>query len=79
MPMIETKLLECFQAVFPSMPEAKLRAAVMADLAQWDSLATITLATVVQETFALEIEPEDLPQLTSFQSIAEYLRRRTAT
>ena len=39
----------------------------------WDSLAAVTVAAVVQEEFNVEIDPEVLPLLGSFEMYRSYL------
>ena len=74
MTVIEDKLLDCMMTVFPTIPEGELREASMENLAQWDSLSTVTIAALIEESFEIEIDPEDLTKLTSFESIASFLK-----
>jgi acyl carrier protein len=70
-----TRLVKCFGAVFPEVPEAELPQASTATVAAWDSLASITLLTVLEEEFGIAIDPEQLEHLQSFQSVLEYVER----
>ena len=70
------RLLNCFAALFPEVPAGELPEASTATIAAWDSVASITLLTVLEEEFGLEIEPEQLEHLQSFQSVLEYLDRQ---
>lgn len=74
--MIESKLLDCMKAVFPTVSEGTLAEASMENLAQWDSLSTVTIAALIEENFEVEIEPEDLVKLTSFKNIASFLKEQ---
>jgi acyl carrier protein len=78
MVVIENKLTECMKTVFPTVPEQELVNASMESLAQWDSLATVTIAALIEEDFGIEIDPEDLSKLTSYQSIASFLNQQEA-
>ena len=76
MTVIESKLVECMKTVFPTVPEEKLTDASIENLGQWDSLSTVTIAALIEESFEIEIEPENLAKLTSFQNIASFLKEQ---
>ncbi|MCL5746055.1 MAG: acyl carrier protein [Acidobacteria bacterium] len=42
----------------------------------WDSVAHITLLTVVDEEFGIKTDLEDAEQLTSFDNLLEHVRGR---
>jgi acyl carrier protein len=71
----ETRLLKCFGAVFPGLSETQLRSANTTRVENWDSVATVTLITLIEEEFNIEVEAEDLEALVSFSSVLEYLQR----
>jgi acyl carrier protein len=71
----ENRLLRCFMAVFPGLTPEEIRATSAQSESVWDSLSTVTLAAVVQEEFNVEIDPEILPDLDSFEAFFNYLRR----
>lgn len=75
----EQKLVECFRAVFPSLTEDHIRDASPDTVEEWDSIAGVTLVTVLEEEFGLSIDPADLPELGSFVSILGYVRGRRPT
>jgi acyl carrier protein len=70
------RLTKCFSAVFPELTENAIHSASPETVPAWDSLASVTLTTVVEEEFALEIDAEDIESLVSFQKLLEYLRAR---
>ncbi len=72
----QARLLKCFSAVFPELPESQIPAASPTSVKEWDSVATITLLTVVEEEFRVQFEPEELEQLVSFKSILDFLQSR---
>lgn len=76
MTVIESKLVECMKTVFPTVPEEKLADASIENLGQWDSLSTVTIAALIEESFEIEIAPENLVKLTSFQNIASFLKEQ---
>jgi acyl carrier protein len=73
--LVEDRLVRCFLSVFPGLTTEEVRSAGAQSVGLWDSLATVTLAAVVQEEFQLEIGPEILPQLDSYEAFLDYLRR----
>ena len=71
---METRLQKCFAGVFPGLTSEEIHAAT-ADSGIWDSLSTVTLVAVVQEEFGIEIDPDVLAQLTSFDAFRDHLSR----
>lgn len=78
MPSLEQRLEECFATVFPDLARSEIANASLDNTAQWDSLATVILVTVLEEEFAVVIDPNDFPRLASFGSILAYLESQTA-
>lgn len=70
------RLLRCFAAVFPGLSETQLAEAALGTLEAWDSVATITLLSLVEEEFGVSFEPEDLARQTSFARILDDLVAR---
>lgn len=71
---LENRLTICFASVFPALTEAEIPNASTESISVWDSLSFVTLAAVIQEEFNLEIDPEVLPNLDSFQAFRAYLQ-----
>jgi len=46
----------------------------MLSVGGWDSLASVTLLAVLEEEFQIQIDPEDLEHLVSFELILDYLQ-----
>lgn len=72
----QTRLLKCFSAVFPDLPYDDIPTASLATVESWDSVATVTLLTVIEEEFGLQFEPDDLDHMISYQSILHRLQDR---
>jgi acyl carrier protein len=72
---VESRLLDCFSSVFPGLTNDEIREVSTASQGAWDSLATVTLAALIQEQFNLEIDPEVLPDLNSFEAFRNYISR----
>lgn len=73
MPDVETRLVDCFRAVFPDLSEADIRLASQEGVEDWDSVAAITLVNVIEEQFDTQIDYDRLPELDSFGKVLEYL------
>lgn len=67
------RLIRCVQAVFPTLGETEVPHASTSRVGAWDSLATVTLAAVVEEEFECQFAPEEMEQLTSFEAILEHV------
>ena len=73
MPDSRSRLLECFSAVFPKLREDELLHSSVDSVADWDSLASVTLYSLVEEEFGVEIRIEELENLLSFEMILKYV------
>jgi acyl carrier protein len=73
---LEETLVKCFAAVFPNLGRDEIRTASVDSVPEWDSLAAVTLVAVVEEQFAVGIDDLDLPELSSFTALHEYLQDR---
>jgi acyl carrier protein len=71
----ESRLVNCFAIAFPELAPQEIPSVSMGSLASWDSLAGITLVSVIEEEFSLSISPDDVAGLVSFELILDYLRR----
>ena len=69
----ESRLMSCFSAVFPKIAEAELINSSVDSFTDWDSLASVTLYTLIEEEFELEIPPNKLENLLSFELILEFV------
>jgi acyl carrier protein len=72
------RLIRCFEKVFGGLSRSDILAAAPANVAAWDSVAHITLLSLISEEFGLEIDFEEFEGATSFASILELVRARTA-
>jgi acyl carrier protein len=76
MPSVEERLQTCFSAVFPDLSVAEIRRANSASIATWDSLATVTLVSVIEEEFGISIPPEEYDFMVSFELINQSLESK---
>jgi acyl carrier protein len=77
MPELDQRLAGCFATVFPDLSEGEIPRASHTSVANWDSLATVTLVSVIEEEFNVPIRPEDFEFMISFELVLDCLRRRT--
>jgi acyl carrier protein len=73
---LRSRLVRCFETVFPDLPESEIPTASQQALSNWDSVAAITLANVIEDEFAFQLDFEDLADLDSFERIHAYLAER---
>lgn len=73
---LHARLTNCFAVVFPDLGPEEIPRASRESLGTWDSMATVTLMSVLEEEFAIEVGPEDLPQLASFDRVRDYVRSK---
>jgi acyl carrier protein len=71
---IVNRLANCFAAVFPYLSSNEIPRASLTTVAEWDSLALVTLIGVVEEEFHITLPVDDMVRLCSFEAILEHLR-----
>jgi len=72
---IQARLVKCFSAVFPDLKESEVIRATSQSVEGWDSLASLTLLTVLEEEFVISIDPESLTEFVSFEGVLAILER----
>jgi acyl carrier protein len=72
------RLISCFEMVFPKLNRNEIAAAAHDTVDGWDSVAQVTLLTLVGEEFGVDIDFEEYEEATSFNSILGMLRLKTA-
>ena len=75
---LNARLIKCFSAVFPQLTEQEILVAAPVNIEGWDSLASITLVSVIEEEFAVQIDPEDIEHLVSFEMVLDYLNKKVS-
>jgi acyl carrier protein len=76
---LEHRLVRCFSSVFPDLSEDQIRNASVDSVPAWHSLASVTLISVVQEEFGVQVGLTDLPNLVSFSAVQNYVQHHVAT
>jgi phosphopantetheine binding protein len=75
---IEVKLDHCFSLAFPRMDPGRRAYASVENTSEWDSLAQVTLLTLVGEEFGIEIDFEEFDGATSFAALASRIGKLSA-
>ena len=76
MPELDDRLTRCFASVFPSVPADQIHAASVETVPDWDSLAAVTLIAVLEQEFNIPIDLMEMPELTSYQVVREFMQRQ---
>jgi acyl carrier protein len=74
-PSLTERLLECFRAVFPGVSDEELVHASATSLAKWDSVAHVTLISLIEEELGLQFPLERYADLTSFSALRDETTR----
>lgn len=73
---LDDRLVRCFASVFPTLSEGEIRATAVAALFDLDSFAGVTLVTLIDQEFGVNVDPSDLLDLGSFEAIERFLREK---
>jgi acyl carrier protein len=76
MPELDDRLTRCFASVFPALGRDQVREASVETVSAWDSLAAVTLIAVLEQEFDTQIDLMEMPELTSYQAVRDYLQRQ---
>ena len=72
---LQARLAQCFSAVFPNLSSEEVVGASFESIDAWDSVASITLLTLIEEEFEITVHPEDIEEINSFSRILTYLQK----
>lgn len=72
----DDRLVRCFASVFPTLSEGGIRTSNVVPLFDVDSLAAVTLATLIDQEFGVNVDVPDLLELGSFEAVSQFLRKR---
>ena len=72
---VSTRLVKCFCAIFPDLDPHDVARATPSTVNSWDSVASVTLFTLIEEEFATSLDPNALDDFTSFEGILAHVRR----
>jgi acyl carrier protein len=63
------RLRACFSKVFPNLTDEETLQARVGGTPEWDSLATVTLFSLIDEEFGVNLDLDDFEESMSFQSL----------
>jgi acyl carrier protein len=75
---IAARLTKCFVVVFPEIKPDEVSRASAAMLDQWDSVASVTLFTLIEEEFGISLDMDALDQFSSFENIRAHIDKNLA-
>ena len=71
---VRVKLERCFALTFPKLDPSQFATATAQNVSEWNSLAQLTLLTVIGEEFGREIDFEEFEGANSFEALAQLLQ-----
>lgn len=71
------RLQTCFKRVFPNLPDQEILRARIGETPEWDSLATVTLFSLIDEEFGLSLDIDDFEETMSFQGLLTRIQDST--
>jgi len=75
---IAEQLARCFSLAFPQMDPSRYSTASAENTTEWDSVAQVTLLSLIGEEFGVEINFEEFEGATSFEALAGRIREISA-
>lgn len=73
---LDGRLSAIFHATFPSLSAGAARQATRDSVDDWDSIAALTLATLVEEEFGEQFDLDAAAEWTSYEQIRTALENR---
>jgi acyl carrier protein len=70
---VRDRLGRCFALVFPKLDPSQYAAASAQNVSEWDSIAQLTLLTLIGEEFQREIDFEEFEGANSFEALVHAL------
>ena len=74
---LNSKLLRCISSIFPTLSEEQIRTSDLSEVIASDSLTAVTLLSLIDEEFGVNLDLEELLNLGNFDAIEARLRRET--
>ncbi len=72
MTALKNRVLDCFCALFPTHSREELLMASRESIPEWDSLAGVTLLTLLEQEFHLNVDLTELDHFNSVQAVLDY-------
>ncbi|MEO8657195.1 MAG: acyl carrier protein [Bryobacteraceae bacterium] len=73
---LDARLSSLFLAAFPGLDVGAVRAATQDSTAGWDSVATVMLASLVEEEFGEGFDMDEAADWSSYQAVRLSLEKR---
>ncbi|MFN3325666.1 MAG: acyl carrier protein [Bryobacteraceae bacterium] len=73
---IDSRLRQLFAAAFPGLSADSAHLAERAALTAWDSVATVTLATMIEEEFGFALDLEDVAEWEDYGDVLATVERQ---
>jgi acyl carrier protein len=73
---LNDRVVRCFASVFPNLTPEQIQTTSIETIAEWDSLATMTIVALIEQEFGVPIGLGDLPEFTSFMGVKNYLSKQ---
>lgn len=70
---LDARLTTCFVNAFPALDPAAASSATSDTMPDWDSMASITLMTLVQEEFGVDLDLERMEDFNSYEKLRSWL------
>ena len=70
---VEQRLEKCFLSVFPEIPPDKIRNIEARTNSRWDSIAQVTLLSLIGEEFGLSMDFGEFADACSFEEVLQML------
>lgn len=71
---IRDRLTRCFALAFPKLDPSLYAGASAETVPEWDSIAQLTLLSLIGEEFGREMDFEEFEGATSFEALAQILQ-----
>ena len=71
---MEDKILDIMRTVFET--EDVSTASTQKNCARWDSLHHLALASELEDTFDIELEPEEIAEMTDFDRVVAMIQSK---
>jgi len=76
MPELDARLSAIFRAAFPILNEQNVRDASRDSVASWDSIAAVTLASLIEEEFGKQFDLDEAAEWASYSQVRDALEQR---
>jgi acyl carrier protein len=73
---VEDRLTRCFILAMPGLEKTAVSRASKDTVAEWDSLTTVSLLSLVEEEFGITIPAEDASEFVSFERVLNLVARQ---